>query len=426
MKINFHPNEKRVSSQGKSRSIPRKIPLHWNEAFRQFADSKNIPTTTARSELFFATFVSYSNINPNPHTMRRFYSLIAAMMIACVALFAQDKKAEISFKKTTHDFGTFAEELGNVTTEFEFTNTGNAPLLITRTAASCGCTTPEYPREPIAPGKSGVIKVTYSAKGRPGVFQKTVYVFANTDPEKSTLIIKGKVNPEPPSKENNYPKAIGDLRLTSKYIPFFDVYPGTTKTETIDVYNPTNSTLHITFTDLPKHLKAVASPASLGAQKEGKISVTYDAEKAKDWGPRKDNIQVVLNGAKSDDNIIALSADIREDFSKLTNAQHAKAPVAELDKTEVSFGKLSTTASQTIVITNTGKQNLIVRKVVNDNSAISVSPSKATIAPGKSATITLTCNAKNATKRNLSGNLTIITNDPERSTINVHFTAVIN
>jgi hypothetical protein len=358
--------------------------------------------------------------------MKRIQSLIAALMIVCAGIFAQDKTAAITFKNTTHDFGTFAEELGNVTTEFEFTNTGNAPLLITRTAASCGCTTPEYPREPIAPGKSGVIKVTYSAKGRPGVFQKTVYVFANTDPEKSTLIIKGKVTPQPATKEANYPKSIGNLRLTTKYVPFFDVYPGSTKTETIDIYNPTSSTLQIGFVDLPKHLKATVSPSNLGAQKEGKITIVYDAEKAKDWGPRKDNIAVTVNGVKTDDNIISLSADIREDFDKLTSAQRAKAPVAEFSKTEVNFGKVSGTATQTFTITNTGKQSLIIRKVVNDNSAITVSPVKGTIGAGKTATFTLTCNAKNASKRNLTGNLTVITNDPERSTVNIHFTATIN
>ena len=75
---------------------------------------------------------------------------------------AAQKNAVITFTQTTHDFGTFDESEGKVTTEFEFKNTGNAPLLITRTAASCGCTTPEYPKEPIAPGKSGVIKVTGS------------------------------------------------------------------------------------------------------------------------------------------------------------------------------------------------------------------------------------------------------------------------
>ncbi|MEG1617478.1 MAG: DUF1573 domain-containing protein [Bacteroidales bacterium] len=128
--------------------------------------------------------------------MKRFILLTVSVFFLLVSVVAQEKTTSISFTKTTHNFGTIDEGKGKVTTEFEFKNTGKAPLLITRTAASCGCTTPDYPKEPIAPGKTGKIKVTYNPKGRPGAFQKTVYVMSNTDPEKNTLIIKGEVKPE--------------------------------------------------------------------------------------------------------------------------------------------------------------------------------------------------------------------------------------
>ena len=360
--------------------------------------------------------------------MKKILSLTTCMLLIVLSCFAQDKKAEITFKETSHDFGTFDEEKGKVTTEFTFTNTGKAPLLITRTAASCGCTTPEYPKEPIAPGKSGVIKVTYNAKGRPGVFQKTVYVFANTDPEKTTLIIKGKVNPAPPKKEDNFPKVIGELRLKSKYIPFFDVYPNTAKTESIDVYNPTNQPIHIAFTEIPKHMKVTAIPAVIGAKKEGKITVTYLPEKAKDWGMRKDNFQVLLGEAKKStaENVITVSADIREDFSKLSSAQKAEAPIVFINNREINFGNVSSATTRTLTITNNGKSNLVIRKIKNENRAFDCEVSKNTIAPGKSATLKITCNSQKASKRILSNNITLITNDPERSNMSVRLLATIN
>ena len=65
---------------------------------------------------------------------------------------------KMQFKKNVHDFGTIKEEIGAVSTQFEFTNTGKSPLIIQRVSASCGCTTPSYTKEPILPGESGKIQ----------------------------------------------------------------------------------------------------------------------------------------------------------------------------------------------------------------------------------------------------------------------------
>lgn len=126
--------------------------------------------------------------------MKRFTFLFAMLLTMTAWTFAQNG-AKISFKETAHDFGTFSEDQNKVTCEFVFTNSGKEPLIITRAVASCGCTTPTYPKEPIAPNGTGKISVTYNAKGRPGAFQKNIYIYANTEPEKTTLTIKGNVTP---------------------------------------------------------------------------------------------------------------------------------------------------------------------------------------------------------------------------------------
>ena len=69
----------------------------------------------------------------------------------------------ISFQKDVHDFGKLKQH-GNASTEFTFTNTGNAPLIISNAKGSCGCTVPTWPREPIAPGATASIKVKYDSK----------------------------------------------------------------------------------------------------------------------------------------------------------------------------------------------------------------------------------------------------------------------
>ena len=105
--------------------------------------------------------------------------------------FAQ--KARIKFESTVFDFGDMGEKGGNHTHKFEFTNTGDAPLIITKVTASCGCTTPGWTKEVIMPGKTGFVNVEYNPEGRVGPMEKTVTVISNAEPEAVTLTIKGEV-----------------------------------------------------------------------------------------------------------------------------------------------------------------------------------------------------------------------------------------
>lgn len=129
-------------------------------------------------------------------------AFMAVTLIILASPGAQAKKqpagavAAITLDEKTHNFGTISEQGGAVTHSFRFTNTGTAPLVIISATASCGCTRPTYPQKPIAPGKSGVIKVTYLPQGRPGVFDKKIKV-RTSDPRqrKLTLTITGTVVP---------------------------------------------------------------------------------------------------------------------------------------------------------------------------------------------------------------------------------------
>lgn len=122
------------------------------------------------------------------------------MMMAFALVFsleAADKSdARISFEKTIHDFGNIREDGGPVTYEFTFTNSGSEPLKINSARAECGCTRPTYPEGEIAPGETGVIKVTYNPLGRPGGFTKVVTVRCSGNPGKVNLKIRGTVLPK--------------------------------------------------------------------------------------------------------------------------------------------------------------------------------------------------------------------------------------
>lgn len=102
--------------------------------------------------------------------------------------------AEIEFEEEVYDFGT-VEPKGKVSYNFQFTNTSDNPLIISKAKAGCGCTVPSYPTKPVEPGESAEISVIYTASNAPGDVIKTVEVIANTYPAKTILTIKGTIKP---------------------------------------------------------------------------------------------------------------------------------------------------------------------------------------------------------------------------------------
>lgn len=104
---------------------------------------------------------------------------------------AQEKVAKIEFKEDTIDYGEIAQGSDGVRV-FEFTNTGDAPLVISNVSSSCGCTVPKWTSDPVQPGQKGSIKVKYDTK-RVGPIRKTVTVSSNAETPTIALKIKGKV-----------------------------------------------------------------------------------------------------------------------------------------------------------------------------------------------------------------------------------------
>ncbi len=352
--------------------------------------------------------------------MKQILALTLALCLSVVGLIAQERNPIITFEKTAHDFGSFPESLGSVTTTFKFTNTGNAPLLITRSAASCGCTVPEYPKEPIAPGKGGEIKVTYNAKGRPGFFMKTVWIFTNSTADQRTkLAIKGNVLGKNTSKTGiNYRAEIGDLYIKSRYLPMLDVRIGEVKTENILVYNPTDKEMPISFANVPEYITLKAVPEVLKAGEEGKIEVTFDADKSADWGLHKCmfNILIGKNKKAFDNNQIVISADIKEKYKALTNEEYAQAPVISLVNKNLIYDNVTASSEKTIEIANKGKSDLLIRKVSSSNDAFTVKTKNNKIRPGKEGEIEITFDPTLAKAKVTKAMIYIVTNDPRSQT----------
>ena len=122
--------------------------------------------------------------------MKKLFTILFIGLIS-LSMNAQDKVAKIEFKDTTIDYGTINKGDNGVRT-FEFTNTGDAPLIITKVSSSCGCTVPKKPEEPIMPGQTGEIEVKYDTQ-RVMPIRKTITVLSNAETPTVSLKIKGEV-----------------------------------------------------------------------------------------------------------------------------------------------------------------------------------------------------------------------------------------
>ncbi|MBO4597557.1 MAG: DUF1573 domain-containing protein [Bacteroidaceae bacterium] len=125
--------------------------------------------------------------------------LVAFMTVMSVSA---KKYPQMTFEKTTIDFGKFSLEDPVQVAVFKFTNTGKKNLIINSAHAQCGCTSVEYPKDPISPGASGEIKVTYNGFGRmPGLLKKSITIQSNCKSMVSRIFITGDMTDVPVSKK---------------------------------------------------------------------------------------------------------------------------------------------------------------------------------------------------------------------------------
>ena len=126
--------------------------------------------------------------------MKQILFIFTAILLATSAAFAQNSdQPVISAEEVVYDFGQIKESDGPISHTFQVSNVGGAPMVITRVIASCGCTTPKWTKEPIAPGQNGTVSITFDPANRPGPFAKTISVYGNGKKGSFILTIRGDV-----------------------------------------------------------------------------------------------------------------------------------------------------------------------------------------------------------------------------------------
>lgn len=346
--------------------------------------------------------------------MLRLFTVLALVGITTTAI---AQKPKIVFEELEHDFGTFKESDGVQTTTFKFTNKGEVPLVLNNVRASCGCTTPKWTREPVAPNNEGQIQVSYNPKNRPGSFNKTVMITSNAENGTTVLRIKGSVQEREKTLAELYPRQVGDLRVKTNHVSFSRMTENDVETKDIELVNDTDKPIEVGFRRVPDHLQVKVEPTTIPANSKGKLIVTFDAEKANTYGFSSNRIYLSLDGSQDYRASIGVSATIEEDFSDLTPEQLANAPVAAFDNTTHDFGEMNQgdKKEHIFMLANDGKSELIIRNIRSSCGCTAVAPSTKVIAPGESAPIKVTFDSRGKRGRQ-SKSITVITNDPKNPT----------
>jgi len=311
------------------------------------------------------------------------------------------------------------------TVNFAFKNKGKKAFEIQKVIPSCGCTTVEWTKGSIEPGKTGLITAVYDAKML-GTFYKELAVYTTESQEPTYLSMEGRVVAELLDFAEDFPVEMGSLRINANYIEFDNVNRGDLPVAEFQVANLEREPYRPELMHLPAYLTAQSIPEVIAGGKTGRVRLTLDSKKLAMLGLNQTRIYVSrYPGDKvSEANEILVSAVLLPDFSMLTEEELARAPKIKFSTEDLDFGSLKGKSKkqlkQEVIVTNEGQEPLEIRSVQVFNQALSVSLGKRTIAPGASTKLEVSINEKFLKKAKNRPRVLLISNDP------VHAKSVIN
>lgn len=345
-------------------------------------------------------------------------NLIGILAFLCNAYAGVKIGDMLEIDKTVHNFGDIIHKSGPVSCTFTLTNTGGQAAVIYNVVSTCGCTDVKWTREPIRPGQTGTISVTYSNDEGAYPFDKTLTTYISDSKKPVLLKIRGvSIETAKPLAEL-YPVKFGALALRESLIKCGNLEQGGSKTEAVMVANTSSRPITIDFTDVSNNLEVAISPNPIPAESTAEMTFTITADR-KIWGKETYYATPVVNG-KAADAQIGFWAFTKENFSHLTQDQKAKGPRPTFDESTYSFGKIrqGETVHATYTFRNDGKEPFCVYRVNSDANCWSHSTIPVA-APGETVSFRFHLNTENLPKGEHLTIVTLTTNSPLRPIVNL-------
>jgi len=358
--------------------------------------------------------------------MKNTSALLAALFVAFTPCRAQTP-ATLDFEVAEWNFGEIREEAGPVSHSFGFTNVAAHPVAIDRVSVSCGCTTPEFPRTPLAPGAEAHIKVTFDPEGQlPGDFSKSVTVTSGGGKSRTILTIKGRIIPRPRSVEEDFPHSMGGgLRLSAATLAFRTVAQGGAAAMTTDYINTGTRAITLAFlNDEPSGLLDIHAPETVCAGCRGTITLTYDLTKREHYGPAHDVLRPVVDGEVSTRTLYTAMTGV-DDFSRV---DAVTAPRFFLEAQFHDFGEVrrrTVPYIMTMTASNEGAEELRIRSVETPRGVRTSLRSGMVIRPGESLPFEVMFYSAKYSPGEVRESVRLVVNDPLRPTREIRIIAII-
>jgi hypothetical protein len=253
---------------------------------------------------------------------KRISFLFSACLLAVSSVLAQT--GDFKFQEESFDFGTVSEGV-QAEHEFSFTNTGTTPIVISNVRASCGCTTPDWTKDPIPPGGKGTIKASFNSQGRPGVFNKSITVTSNATESQKVLYIKGvvdQVQPKPEFTAEELKKSAAlEVEKTTTH-NFGKVERGQKVNKEFKVKNTGKTALTIQKVQSACNcITHKLTPETLEPGKSGKLEIIYNPYQD---GLNKDVLTIFTNDLNKPQTPIVLIADVVENLNQQSPVKENK------------------------------------------------------------------------------------------------------
>lgn len=355
--------------------------------------------------------------------MKRIFTTLYILAAVALTAIAQPRFAS---NTEMHNFGQ-VEWKHSATAQYTITNTGDQPLVLTEVEPDCACSVAQWTQTPIQPGEKGTISVTFDAEAL-GRFQKSVAIYTNAQPHLVYLKFNGEVVQKITDFTKAHPYLIGQIRIDKNNLDFPDMQHGEQSVMQISVVNLSDRPYEPVLMHLPPYLQMEKAPNVLQKGEKGLITLTLDSEKLTDFGLTQTSVYLArFAGDKvGEENEIPVSAILLPDFSGMTDAEKANAPVINLSSKDMDMVPMltkKTKARQDITITNQGRAPLQISKLQVFHPAVGVSLKKSVLQPGESTRLRVTVEKKNIGKTRRHLRLLMITNDPTQPKVEINIKA---
>ncbi len=340
---------------------------------------------------------------------------LGLVLVLITPLWAQLTKP-LRLSEETYDFGIIKEEDGSVAHTFSLTNSTNRPVTILSVKPSCGCTTPEWTKEPILPGKNGIVKAQFDPKGRPGYFHKSLTITTDYDNEPIVLYIKGQVSSNTAAASSEFQAVTGSLRFRSLSFNLGKIFRKDEFTQrNIDFVNTGNKPVnYLEKVDAPAHIRVEVFPKTIQPGQRGEIRIGYNGMRKGQYGFQQDKIVL-----QTDDDVLpakefTVYATLEDYFVPPTPEVLAMAPQLRIMEMTIELGNIKYRQSVTreIAFTNTGKSPLEIREIQGNCSCLVATTDKPLLKPGESGVIKIVFTPEDRRGTQTKA-VTIYSNDPQ-------------